>query len=241
MKVLVSIIVVAAVLGGCALPGGSGVTVRYQSSVDGSPARAAARSTSLLRASQVAAGIEFDSFKLSIEEVAFKVDENDPDNPNDVYFIGPYVLDLLDSTGPLAQTIGNTIVPPGNYEELRFKLHKTIAPTTITELFDRSIFLSGTINGTPFEMWHDAGENLDVGKATGIVVDDGPLVVTVDFQLTSFLDQAAAGGVLIDLTTATDGNGNGIIEINPVSGDGAVNINLAEDLKDNIKLVADLL
>ena len=160
---------------------------------------------------------------------------------SDVYFTGPYELDLLDSTGAIEQTIGSVEVPAATYQEVRFKLHKSTDSDPAGVLYDRSIYLAGTIDGTPFEMWHDNSENLDVGKATGILVGDGPVEIIVDFDLSAFLDQESNGGFLIDLTTATDGNLDGVIEINPNSDDGTVNRDLADELKDNIKLVADWL
>jgi len=220
----------------CSLTGDGGVTLDFQAS-DSAPAAAVASR------SVIATGVDVTDFLLSIREVEFKQDEADPDNPADVFFEGPYSLDLLDAAGPLTQTIGTVDVPAGTYQAVRFKLHKTTAVDAASPLYDRSIYLAGTIDGTPFEMWHDTSENLDIGEATGITVGDVPLTVTVDFDLPSFLDQSAQsadGGVLIDLTTATDGDGDGLIEINPNSDDGATNQDLADALKDNIKLVADI-
>ena len=187
-------------------------------------------------------GIEITSFMLSIREVEFKQDETAIDSPLDVYFDGPYTLDLLDDTGPLSQTIGTADIPPGTYQEVRFKLHKTTDVEIGSPLYDRSIYVAGTIDQIPFEMWHDTSENLDVGKTNGIIVGDVPLSLVIDFNVRSFLDQSSdTSGHLIDLSTATDNNGDGSIDINPSSDDGETNQDLADELKDNIKLVADIL
>jgi len=216
--------------------GAGGVTLEFQSSESGPSASITSRSV-------IGAGIEVTDFLLSIREVEFKQDESDPDSPADVFFAGPYALDLLDDTGPLAQTIGNADVPPGEYQAIRFKLHKTTSVDVSSPLYDRSIYLAGTIDGVPFEMWHDTSENLDVAEATGIGVGAAPITVTIDFDLLSFLDQSAQstdGGSLVDLTLATDDSGDGLIEINPNSDDGTPNRDLADALKDNIKLIADI-
>ncbi len=187
-------------------------------------------------------GIEITKFVLSIREVEFKVDETDT-TLSEVFFDGPYVIDLIDSTGALSQSIGSAEVPPGTYQTIRFKLHKS-TDTTDPDITDRSIYLAGTIDSVPFEMWHDASENLDVAESTGVVVGDGEIDVVIDFNIRAFLDQsanAAEGGVVIDLSTATDDDSDGTIEINPNSDDGNVNQDLADSLKDNIKLVADLI
>ncbi len=188
-------------------------------------------------------GVDVTDFLLSIRDIEFKVDETAADSTADVFFEGPYAIDLLDEAGPLTQSLGETEVPASTYQSIRLKLHKTREVDPTSPLYDRSIFLAGTIDGTPFEMWHDTGENLDIGEANGIEVGQFATTVTVDFSLRSFLDQsanAADGGVLIDLSTATDGDGDGLIEINPNSDDGQINKDLADALKDNIKLVADI-
>jgi len=218
--------------------GDGNVTLAFQSSTSASASAFSANA-------EVDTGIEFTDFLLSIREVEFKtsVDDTVPDGETspDIYFEGPYVLDLLDLAGPVAQTIGDAEIPEGEYEAVRFKLHKTTDVAVDSPLYDRSIYLAGTIDGVPFEMWHDTSENLDVGEATGVIVDGTPLELTVDFSLEAFLDQAAPGGVTIDLSTATDEDADGTIEIDPDGDDGDTNRDLADDLKDNIKLVADLI
>ncbi len=225
----------AILISACDIVGNDDVTLTFQSS-------AASASANAVPLTEIDTGIEITSFMLSIREVEFKQDEEALDSPLDVYFEGPYTLDLLDATGPLTQTIGTADIPPGTYQEIRFKLHKTTDVATSSPLYDRSIFVAGTIDGTSFEMWHDTSENLDVGQSTGIVVGDVPLTLVIDFNVRSFLDQSSdASGHLIDLTTATDETGDSLIDISPDSDDGAVNQDLADELKDNIKLVADLI
>ncbi len=198
----------------------------------------AARSRSV----EMDTGIEITKFILSIREVEFKLDETST-AASDIFFDGPYVIDLIDSTGALSQTIGAAEIPPATYQTLRFKLHKS-TDTADPDITDRSIFIAGTIDSVPFEMWHDASENLDIAESTGITVAEGAVDVVIDFNIRAFLDQsanAADGGTLIDLSTATDDDSDGTIEINPNSEDSNTNKDLADALKDNIKLVADLI
>lgn len=181
--------------------------------------------------------VEITDFKISIRDVSFK--NEDDDNPHfdtvEVKFRGPYQLDLLNGGDALTETIGNAVIPNGNYKEIRFKFHKDedLAPTD--KLFDRSIFLAGTIDGVPFEMWHDTSENLDVGRSTGVIVQDNVVSLTVTFSIDQFLSSLHT----IDLTTAVDGNQDGLIEINTNDPDG--NKEIADLLKDNIKEAADLM
>lgn len=183
------------------------------------------------------AEVVFTDFKISIRDVVFKND----DNPNssldtdEIQFRGPYQLDLLDNGDALTKTIGDAFVPDGMYKELRFKFHKDEDLPATDDLFDRSIYIEGTINGTPFVFWHDTSENLDVGRSTGVEVLDGIVNFTVTFDISQFLNSLNQ----IDLSLATDDNQDGVIEIYPNDEDG--NQDIAADLKENIKMAADLM
>ena len=193
--------------------------------------------TSINTGGRLAAAVEITEFMISIRDVSFK--NEDDSNPEfdtlDVKFRGPYQLDLLNGGEALTETIGAAEIPNGNYKEIRFKLHKDEDLAPSNDLYDRSISLAGTIDGTPFKMWHDTSENLDVGRSTGVVVLDNEVSLTVNFTIDQFLNSLHQ----IDLTQAVDGNQDGLIEIHPNDPDG--NKDIADDLKDNIKEAADLM
>ncbi|WGK64400.1 hypothetical protein [Croceiramulus getboli] len=179
----------------------------------------------------------FTDFKFSIRDVVFKND-NDPNSNLDteeIQFRGPYQIDLLDNGDAITQTIGQANVPDGLYKELRFKFHKDEDLPITDDLYDKSIYIEGTVNDVPFVFWHDTSENLDVGRSTGVEVVNGNVQFTVTFDISQFLNSLNT----IDLTEARDGNENGVIEINPNDEDG--NQEIAKDLKDNIKATADLI
>lgn len=181
--------------------------------------------------------VTFTDFRISIRDVVFKNDDDPNSNldTDEIQFRGPYQIDLLNGSNALTQTIGDIIVPDGIYKELRFKFHKDKDLPATDDLYDKSIYIEGTINDQPFIFWHDTSENLDVGRSTGVQVVGGVVNFTVEFNISQFLSSLKQ----IDLTQATDGNGNGIIEIFPNDQDG--NQNIAKDLKDNIKETADLI
>lgn len=176
-------------------------------------------------------------FRISIRDVVFKNDEDSSSylDTDEIRFRGPYQIDLLNDASALSQTIGNVVVPDGLYKELRFKFHKDEDLPITNELYDKSIYIEGTINEQPFIFWHDTSENLDVGRSTGVSVNGGMVDLTVQFDISQFLSSL----IQIDLTEATDDNNNGIIEIYPNDQDG--NQDMAKDLKDNIKETADLI
>ena len=194
-------------------------------------------STTINTGGRLAGTVEITEFKISIRDVAFK--NEDDANPQfdtmEVRFRGPYQLDLLNGGDALTETLGNAIIPNGLYKEIRFKFHKDEDLTPTDNLFDRSLFAAGTIDGVPFELSHDTSENFDVGRTTGVIVQDNEVNLTVEFSIDQFLSSLNP----IDLSTAVDGNQDGLIEIGTNDPDG--NKDLADLLKDNIKEAADLI
>lgn len=181
--------------------------------------------------------VVFTDFRISIRDVVFKNDDDPNSNldTDEIQFRGPYQVDLLDGSDAITQTIGDVVVPDGMYKELRFKFHKDEDLPSTDELFDRSIYIAGTIDGTPFVFWHDTSENLDVGRSTGVEVNGNVINFTVEFDMSQFLSSLNQ----IDLMQAVDGNQDGTIEIFPNDQDG--NQDMADALKENIKATADLI
>jgi hypothetical protein len=184
--------------------------------------------------SAAAAVVVITDFRLSVRDVEFKKDESELDS-SEVQFRGPYDIDLMNTAGAVSQTIGNIEVPNGTYKVLRFKLHKSTDRLVSDVLYDRSLYMKGTINGVPFEFWHDTSENFDIQNTGGIVVSENKVDVIVQFNMDQFLNSLHT----IDLSTATDGDNDNLIEINPDNTDN--NIEISNKLKENIKEAADLI
>lgn len=189
--------------------------------------------TTLKSAKSISSVVKIEDFKLSFREIQFKKDDLQKDT-SEIHFKGPYDVDLMSESGAIDQTIGSVDIPDGTYKIIRFKLHKSKDRVNTDPLYDRSLFLSGTINGTPFEFWHDASENFDIENSTGIIVNGSTVDLAVVFNIDQFLSSLHN----IDLTLAQDEDGNGLIEINPEDDDG--NGEIADLIKENIKKAADL-
>ncbi len=194
--------------------------------------------------------VEITDFQISIRDVELEADgvEYDDDNYNgqdyesetdddefEINFEGPFQLDLLNDLDAVTETIGNLEVPNGLYEEIEFDFHKSENLPETHPLFDKSIYVAGTIDGTPFVMWHDTSEELEIEFENGLIIDENRVSVTITFTIEQFLNSLHS----IDLSNAIDGNNDGVIEIHPNDPDG--NRELAEQLKENIKEAADLL
>lgn len=177
------------------------------------------------------------SFKINVNEISFKYAESDDDGDNEngdndngdddndngddnhdglfngddeVQLNGPWELDLLNQTAPIT-TIA---VPNGTYEEVELELNKSLVNTS--PLYNKTIEIRGTINGTPFVFWHDFEQDLEIDyedAGQNLIVNSNSFDLVFNFDLNQLLSE-------VDLSAAVDGNGNGIIEIGPDDTDG---------------------
>jgi hypothetical protein len=188
------------------------------------------------------------SFKVNIREMEFSLAESDDDDDNDddsdddndngngdndddgdydgddeIGLNGPWELDLLNQSAPVTTvTIAN-----GIYEEVEFELSKNLVNTS--PIFNKSIEIRGTINGTPFVFWHNDETDFEIDYEDmnqSLVVNNNSFDLVINIDLNQVLSQ-------LDLSSATDNNGDGIIEISPNDTDG--NNNLADELLDRIE------
>ncbi|WP_340077507.1 hypothetical protein [Leptobacterium sp. I13] len=180
-------------------------------------------------------------FLINIREIEFEIDDDLDDNniedligEDKVELQGPFELDLL--SGSTSINIANVDLPNNTYDEIEFDFHKS--QNTSSELFDKSILIRGTINDVPFVFWHDTEEEFEVdfsNDTVDIVVDGGTTNITINFDLDIIFGAASS----VDFSSATDGNNNGVIEINPNDDDG--NRALADFIKNLLEESSDLL
>lgn len=193
----------------------------------------------------IAAEVVVSDFLMNIEKFELELDENEHGDDNehwdddgfynyedDLELMGPFELDL--TAGEISFL--NVNAPNGIFEEIEFKFDKSTDATS--DLFGKSILVKGTIDGTQFIFWHDFDDEIEVDfdePTVDIVIQNNPNSLVINFDL-SLLFNAASG---IDLSNATDNNGDGTIEISPSDTDG--NNELAHQLKDKFKTLIDLL
>lgn len=190
--------------------------------------------------------IDITSFKVNIREIEFEVadstgnhhhyehnghDNGHHDGHDDHHFFnsddstelqGPWEFDLLNQTVPLA----TLTVPNGTYEEVEFKM--TPSQVTTSPIYNKTVEITGTINGTPFVFWHNLNEKFEIDyedAGQDLVITTGTYDVVFNFDLNAILSH-------IDLSAAVDGDGDGTIEIGPDDTDG--NNALATQLHQHI-------
>lgn len=181
--------------------------------------------------------VELSSFRVNFSEIELEYDgiideDNMYGSEDDIELKGPFEIELL---SPTPVTFANVLLPNGRLEEIEFEFEKNANPQST--LFNQSMRMEGTINGAPFVFWHDFEEEIEVEFEEGsehTIISNDENGLTINFDLTAVLDATPT----VDLSSAVDGNGNGIIEIGPNDTDG--NQALAQAMKQAIKAQIDL-
>lgn len=183
------------------------------------------------------------TFKINLKEIEFEFaegyddDNGDDDSYDDDGFYngddefelnGPFELDLLNQNA----VVTTVTIPNGTYEEVEFKLHRNT--NSSSPMFNKSIEITGTINGTPFVFWHNVDEDFEIDYEDAnqnLVVSNNSYDIVFNFDLNQVLST-------VDLSGAVDGDGDGTIEIGPNDTDG--NQALANLIANSIEDSCDL-
>lgn len=179
---------------------------------------------------QSPSSVELSKFLVNFSEIELEFEDViDGDrmytSSNDIELRGPFEVNLLQ---PSPLTLVNLEVPNGRLNEIEFEFDKS--ENSGSELYKQSMRIEGTIDNVPFVFWHDFEEEIELefdGGPNPVIADDQNSIV-INFDLTPVFDTST-----IDLSIASDGNGDGVIEISPNDPDG--NRVLAEAIKTAIK------
>ncbi|WP_370090230.1 hypothetical protein [Ekhidna sp.] len=177
--------------------------------------------------------ISVSTFLVNVTDVAFVIDETDDRSATEETYTsddlsGPFLLDLL--SGDL--NLAGIEVPLGVYDEITFNVSPSADPSS--SLDGKSILIEGSIDGTAFSYWTDAEESFEVNFSKNggdLNVSESGFVVTINFDLDAMFGANGA----IDLTSSTDGNEDGTIEISPNDQDGnhALAFKILSELEEN--------
>ena len=174
--------------------------------------------------------VSLEEFWVNFTEIELEQGDGFYDSDDDIELKGPFEIDLL--SGNSIQLV-DVEIPNGIYEEIEFEFEK--GKNSESVLFGKSMELTGEINGQAFVFWHDFEDDIEIDyedQSQNLVIDNNTKEVVINFDLNAVLD-------MIDLSTATDNDGDGLITISPNDMDG--NNGLAEVLKEAIKSQIDLM
>lgn len=183
------------------------------------------------------ASVQLTDFKINMKEFEFEIDDDKVEKTTfkDLKLKGPFEIDLLNETTPLAEVLGITELPNGRYEDIEFKIGKSAVSGS--SMYGKSVYAAGTIDGKSFVFWHDVDEDFEVDFAdtnSDMVINGEDLTLQINFNLGLVFNSTVG----IDLSSAKDTDGDGIIEIDPKGEDD--NKALANSIKELIKDLADL-
>ncbi len=163
-----------------------------------------------------------ETFKINIDEIEFELaDEWEDMVPDGIVKLheldGPFLIDLVSPNAITGLSLGNVLVPRAQYEVVEFDLDSTKV-TTIPEMLHRSIFVSGTLNGIPFQFWtnYDASFEIYLQDQNRLNLTGAEAIVFIEFNMGLIFQSFISRG----LANAVDGNRNGIIEIGHNDTDG---------------------
>ncbi|NOR29006.1 MAG: hypothetical protein GQ540_10820 [Lutibacter sp.] len=141
---------------------------------------------------------------------------------NDAYlntvFEGPYYLNM--SNNNTLVDIATVTVPNNTYDKVKFNLHKNT--DSQLALDQKSVEITGDIDGIPFVFWHNT-ENLvevEFNNSLELSILGNNANALIKFDLNSLLTIVQTIGFNGTSPEKADRNGNGIIEINPNNDDG---------------------
>ncbi|MBW6497994.1 MAG: hypothetical protein K0B09_06385 [Bacteroidales bacterium] len=226
LKTAIIPIILALVLMSCEKEKQGGLTLKFSGTTP--------TSGLAIKSSNADAVVVIESFKINIGEIEleFHDDQFISDSigwDDEIELKGPFEIDLIKNGDGMVTTIlSNVELPPAGYEEIEFEFKKS--RNSISEMYQKTVLVKGTINGVPFVYWTDEEFEVEIEFDDEVYVDEATLaVVNVSFNIASLFDPAQGG---INIANATDGNGNGIIEIFEDDPDG--NEDLAERIEDRL-------
>lgn len=174
--------------------------------------------------------VSLSKFLVNFKEIELELQEGVYGSDDDIELEGPFEIDLLSENS--FQLI-DIQIPNGIYEEIEFEFDKS--ENSESELFGKSMKLTGEINGKPFLFWHDFEEEIEIDYEDTdqkLVINNDTKEVLISFDLDAVL-------AMVDISMATDNDKDGIITISPQDLDG--NQELAEALKKAIKAQIELM
>lgn len=174
--------------------------------------------------------VNLTKFLVNFKEIELELQDDFYNSEDDIELKGPWEIDLLSAN---FISLVDIEIPNGIYEEIEFEFDQS--ENTESELFGKSMKLTGEINGTPFIFWHDFDEEIEIDyedSGRNLVIDNNSQEVVINFNLSAAID-------MVDLSTATDNDGDGVIMISPTDEDG--NNSLAEKLKQAIEAQIELM
>ncbi|GGE07386.1 PepSY-like domain-containing protein [Psychroflexus salis] len=176
----------------------------------------------------------FELFAVDFDDDGCDLNDDDGDDSgdddDDYKIFGPFEINVSSNQ----TSITEVDIPVAEYEEVEFEMERNNNPSS--PLFQKSMLMTGTLNGLPFEFYHTFSEDFEVDYEDAgqnlVITNENNNEITFQFDLISVVNA-------VNFDAATDANGDGVIEISPIDPDG--NNALASEIKNAIKVYVDLI
>jgi len=131
----------------------------------------------------------------------------------------------------LTTVLGEGSTPNGNYTEVTFRLFPNNTAPTDSFARGKSLYILGNVNGKPSRIWLTAEEPI---RAMASATNGYEVNSASDLMLRFNLNNLFAG---MNLATAVDTNGDGIIDIGPnnVDGNGLLHTRIRSNLNSAVE------
>lgn len=144
-------------------------------------------------------------------------DDPDCDTYDCIEADGPYLINILSQEAFKGLVLDSYSIPNAIYDEVEFELSSYHQSDNLI-MKDRSIYMAGTINGVRFQFWTNLSSDIEIEFS-----HQNPVSLTgdnVQLYIDISLAKIQANLKTLNLTSATDGNKNGCIEIGNNDTDG---------------------
>jgi len=155
---------------------------------------------------------------------------------SELKFEGSYLFDLVNNGTLGEQIVGNFELPNDRYNKIEVKIFPYPDDGEDTLMRGKTVFITGSYNNQLFEFWSDLMDELEVEfpDSSAIELTGNDIALYIDFHI----DMIREGMFSAGFPEVVDGNGNGVIEINPENPDGNQELYLA--IKHLIKNSVDM-
>ncbi len=131
-----------------------------------------------------------------------------------------FTLNLINSALPLSQNLGSVMLNQGQYNGITLQLKQDSELEEGDDMHEKTLLIEGNVNEQLMAIYLDSEENLTAAANGGSITVEGDQELFLNFDLNVLLEG-------IDLTLAADGDGDGVIEIEPTNKDGNRSLYLA--------------
>lgn len=190
--------------------------------------------------SMVGEGIVIENFWVNIDEIEFDLTDEWEDKLNDSIIAaqelqGPFLVNLMSQEALNGLSLGTTLIPNAAYEEVEFEFDRCLDATN-QSMHNRSIYITGTIANTPFVLWYNDEVEFEISleNSTSFALTGETMKLYIDFNIAQIVSSLTA----MNFSSATDGNGDGVIEIGPndADGNGDLASRIIEALEESVEL-----